>query len=81
MSDHDALLNAARGWRDSLIPKTSTAAYRAARTLLSAIERFDPTPCAHPRSWHVYYPEDRTVCGYCGHDVPNEDPDKEMTDG
>jgi len=42
MSKRDAeLLAAARAWRESLIPNTSTAGHDSVVRLLAAIQRFD----------------------------------------
>ena len=70
-----SLLVAARVWRASLIPKTSTSTQGAARSLLEAIEALDePEPaCEHPRAQRVFYPDsDRQVCGRCGADLSGQ---------
>jgi len=41
MQKHDDLLEAAREWREAVIPNTSTAPYPAHRKLMEAIAAFD----------------------------------------
>jgi hypothetical protein len=63
------LISAARSWRGSLVPSTSTALWGPTKNLLEAIAALDPKPCDHPRSWRVFRAKSANadeVCGYCG---------------
>ena len=59
------LLAAARVWRASLIPKTSTGTAAPTNKLIDAIEAFDED-CPHPRAQRVFFPDGREQCGRCG---------------
>ena len=60
------LVRAARAWRDTLIPNTSSGLAMQTRVLREAIEAIDA--CVHDRQWLVTYP-DREVCAKCGQTV------------
>lgn len=58
------LLDAARAWRSSLIPKTSTGLAGPTARLIEAIEAFNE-PCAHPRLGWVFHRDGRIECSSC----------------
>lgn len=58
------LLVAARAWRGSLIPKTSTGVAGPTAALVEAIEAFD-APCSHPRLGWVFHRDGRIECSSC----------------
>ena len=51
---YDPLLKAARDWRESIIPGTSSSSYGPMFTLLAELAKHDPEPCQHPREWRVF---------------------------
>ena len=60
------LLAAARSWKASLIPRTSTGTAGPTNVLIEAIAAFD-APCTHPRDQWVFRAGDELVqCGKCG---------------
>jgi len=59
------LLAAARVWRASVIPSTSTGIYGPTRGLIEAVEAFDEE-CSHPRAQRVFSANQPDVCGKCG---------------
>jgi hypothetical protein len=61
----DELLAAARAWRSTLIPKTSTGLAGPTARLIGAIEKLD-APCAHPRLGWVFHTDGRVECSSCG---------------
>ena len=60
------LLAAARAWKATLIPNTSTGTLGPTNVLLDAITAFDE-PCPHPRAqWIFRAGDERIECGRCG---------------
>lgn len=60
-----ALLAAARVWKASLIPRTSTGVAGPTNNLIEAIAAFDQA-CVHPRALRAYMTDGREQCGGCG---------------
>lgn len=60
------LLAAARSWKASLIPRTSTGTAGPTNVLIEAIDAFE-APCEHPRAQYVFrMGDERVECGKCG---------------
>lgn len=67
------LLTAAREWKGSLIPNTSTGLARQTRHLVDAINDFDR--CDHPRLGHVFHLDGSITCSSCTEVLVKPDPD------
>jgi hypothetical protein len=64
---YEALLEAARAWRGTLIRGTSTGLQLPTRTLVEAVAAFDPDPCTHERFGRVFFADSpRQECSDCG---------------
>lgn len=72
------LLAAARAWRDTLIPATSTGTAKPTRRLVDAINAFDQ--CAHPRLAHVFHLDGSIECSACTAVLVKPDPDWSLQD-
>jgi hypothetical protein len=64
------LLAAARAWRTSLIPRTSTGLQPQTSALVAAVAAFDPEPCQHERFGRVFFADSpRQECSDCGQPI------------
>jgi hypothetical protein len=64
------LLKAAREWRTTIIPGTSSSSFTGMKSLLAALSTLDEQPCPHDRQWRVFHfvgtEKPKETCGYCG---------------